>query len=589
MIKFLLAALLAVSPFFAFGQTAQIKANEKPLIGISCQRPGNNSQSRLTYTQSVIKAGGIPVLIPITEDSLILRNIINRIDGIIMIGGEDIHPSYYGEEAIPELGKVDPVRDVYDIALIKMAHDHNIPMLGICRGEQLINVAFGGTLYQDIPAQCQDTTVNHSQNEPSSTPTHKINILPGSQIANIFGETEMMTNTHHHQAVKKVAPGFKATAWATDSIVEAIENIEGYPIWGTQFHPETRTVAGDETSLRIFKFIVEKADIFRRAKNIHKKYYTIDTHTDTPLDFHGDYNLGRREWTQVSVPAMEEGYLDAQYLACWIAQGPCDEKHSAEAVQLIDSLIGCIEKQVEMNKDVCGIARTADDLVRLKAEGKKAFYIGIENGYGIGKDLNNIKRFYDRGVSYITLCHTKHNDLCDSSSDFTKGVGGLTKMGKKAVKIMDKLGILIDLSHAHDDTFWDVAKVSKKPLFASHSASRALLNHDRNLTDEQLRAVAKSNGVVQVCIVDLFLNKNPKAATLDDFMTHLYHMIEVAGIDHIGIGSDFDGGGGVKGCQGDNDFINITTRLIEKGYSDEDIAKIWGGNFLRVMREVQGK
>ena len=589
MIKLLLAALLAVSPCFVFGQTAQKKASEKPLIGISCQRPGNNSQSRLTYTQSVIKAGGVPVLIPITEDSLVLRNIIQRLDGIVMIGGEDIHPSYYGEEPIPEMGSVDPVRDVYDIALIKMAHDHNIPMLGICRGEQLLNVAFGGTLYQDIPAQHPDTTVNHSQSEPSSTPTHLVNIVPGSQIANIFGETQMMTNTHHHQAVKKVAPGFKITAWATDSIPEAIENVEGYPIWATQFHPETRTVAGDDTSLRIFQFLVGKADTFRRAKEIHKKYLTVDTHTDTPLDFHGDYNVGRREWTQVCIPKMEEGYLDGQYLACWIAQGPRDEKHSAEAVQLIDSLIDCIYKQVEMNQAVCDIARTADDLARIKAEGKKAFYSGIENGYGLGKDLNNIKRFQERGVSYITLCHTKHNDLCDSSSDFTPGAGGLTPMGKKAVKMMDKLGILIDLSHAHEDTFWDVAKVSKHPLFASHSSARALLDHDRNLTDEQLRAIAKSNGVAQACFVDLFINKNPKEATLEDFMNHLDHMIKVAGIDHVGIGSDSDGGAGVKGCQGDNDLINITVRLLERGYSEEDIAKIWGGNFLRVMREVQGK
>lgn len=582
-----MTALLAVCTLLASAQANQNSLQKKPLIGISCQHPGNNSQSRLTYTQSVIKAGATPMLIPVTADTLVLRDIVKRLDGIIMIGGEDIHPSYYGEEPIPEMGNVDPLRDEYDIALINMAHNFNIPMLGICRGEQLINVAFGGTLYQDIPAQHPDTTVCHDQEEPSSTPTHLVKFEANSQLAKIFGETQMMTNTHHHQAVKQIAPGFKAVAWAEDGIIEAIENVEGYPIWCTQFHPETRTVAGDETSLRIFRFLVEKAETFRRAKEIHDKYLTIDTHTDTPLDFHGSYNVGTREWTQVNVPKMEEGHLDGQYLACWIAQGERDEKHSAEAVQLIDSLIDAIYWQVDMNKDVCAIARTADDLARIKAEGKKAFYIGIENAYGIGKDLGNIKRFQERGVSYITLCHTKHNDLCDSSSDFTPGWGGLSPFGKKAVKIMNKLGILIDLSHAHEETFWDVAKVSKAPLFASHSSSRVLLDHDRNLTDEQLRAIAKSNGVAQACIVDLFLNKNPKAATLDDFMNHLYHMIEVAGIDHVGIGSDLDGGGGVKGCNGDNDFINITVRLLEKGFSEEDIAKIWGGNFLRVMRETQ--
>lgn len=579
--KILLTTLLSVCTLFSIGQTHQ-----KPLIGISCSHPNDNSSTRTTYTESIIQSGGIPMLIPITTDSIVLRNIVSQLDGIILIGGGDIHPSYYNEEPIEQLGEVDTLRDIYDITLIRMAHDFNVPMLGICRGEQLINVAFGGSLYQDIPSQHTDTTVCHSQKEPSDIPTHKIIFSTDSELATVFGQHELMTNSHHHQAVKQIAPGFKITAWANDSIPEAIEAIE-YPIWGVQFHPETRTVAGDETSSRIFRFLVNKANTFRRAKEIHKKYLTIDTHTDTPLDFHGSYNLGTREWTQVCVPKMEEGYLDAQYLACWIAQGPCDEKHSNEAVALIDSLIDCIDKQIEMNKDVCAIARTPEDLIRLKSEGKKAYYIGIENAYGIGKDLKNIKHFHDRGVTYITLCHTKHNDLCDSSSDFTPGWGGLSSYGKKAVKIMDKLGILIDLSHAHENTFWDVMKYSKKPLFASHSSARALLDHDRNLTDEQLRAFAKTNGVAQACIVDLFLNKNPKEATLTDFMNHLYHMIEVAGIDHVGIGSDFDGGGGVQGCNGDNDLINITVRMLEKGFSEEDIAKVWGGNFLRVMKEVQ--
>ena len=590
MLKQLFLVLLFLAPYIGVCQAdAQTNAGKKPLIGISCQHPGNNSQSRLTYTQSVIKAGGTPMLIPISEDSLTLRDIVRRLDAIILIGGEDIHPSYYGEEAIPELGDVDPVRDVYDLQLIRLAHDFNIPMLGICRGEQLINVAFGGTLYQDIPTQHPDTSVCHSQQAPSSTPTHQVNFTEDSEIAAILGTTTLMTNTHHHQAVKEPAPGFKITARAADGIPEAIESTEGYPIWGVQFHPETRTVAGDDVSLRIFSFLTRKAETFRHAKELHSRILSIDTHTDTPLDFHGTYNIGTREWTQVSVPRMEEGHLDAQYLACWIAQGPRDDKHSAEAVQLIDSLIDGIYRQVKMNEEVCGIARTPDDAAHLKAEGKKAFFIGIENAYGIGKDLSNIKRFQERGVTYITLCHTKHNDLCDSSSDFTPGADGLTSFGKKAVKLMNRYGILIDLSHAHESTFWDVAKTSKHPLFASHSSARALLDHDRNLTDEQLQAIARSGGVAQACIVDLFLNKDPKAATLEDFLNHLEHMIRVAGIDHVGIGSDLDGGGGVKGCNGDNDFINITVRLIEKGYSDEEIEKIWGGNFLRMMRQVQGK
>jgi microsomal dipeptidase-like Zn-dependent dipeptidase len=205
----------------------------------------------------------------------------------------------------------------------------------------------------------------------------------------------------------------------------------------------------------------------------------------------------------------------------------------------------------------------------------------------VGSSLKDIKRVQDLGVTYITLCHTKNNDYCDSSSDTVARWNGLSKFGKKAIKEMNRRGMMIDVSHASEKTFWDVIKHSKKPIIASHSSSRALYDHDRNLTDDQIRAVAKNGGVVQVCIVNEFLRKNKKDACLDDFMNHLCHIIDVAGIDHVGIGTDFDGGGGVKGCRGDNDLIRITVKLIERGYSEEDIAKIWGGNFLRVMDEVQ--
>lgn len=267
MIKLILTIIALTSPIIALAQQEAEHA-KKPLIGISCSHPGNNSTTRLTYSNSVIRTGGTPMLIPITTDSIVLNDILNRIDGIIMIGGEDIHPSYYGEEPIPQLGSVDSIRDIYDIALIKMAHSKNIPMLGICRGEQLINVAFGGNLYQDIPTQHPDTTVNHRQKEPSSVPTHLVRFEAGSSIANIVGLSEMMTNTHHHQAVKEAAPGFKISAWSTDSIPEAIESTQEYPIWGLQFHPEALTVEGDGVSARFFQFLIKKADIYRKAKAI---------------------------------------------------------------------------------------------------------------------------------------------------------------------------------------------------------------------------------------------------------------------------------------------------------------------------------
>lgn len=264
--ELLSSIVLIVLLSFTGCQSGNSSHRQRPLIGISCSHPSNYSSVRMTYTESVIQAGGTPMLIPITTDSVVLTDIINRLDGIILIGGADIHPSYYNEEPIEQLGEVDSLRDVYDIALIRLAAHRSIPMLGICRGEQLINVAFGGTLYQDIPAQHPDTTVQHAQKEPSSVPTHTVYLLPGSEIARITGQTQLFTNTHHHQAVRQVAPGFRITAWATDSIPEAIESNNGKPIWGVQFHPEALTVAGDNISASFFHFLVDKATEFRKNK-----------------------------------------------------------------------------------------------------------------------------------------------------------------------------------------------------------------------------------------------------------------------------------------------------------------------------------
>ena len=215
--KLLLTTLLVLCPYLAMGQSNQKTTRKAPLIGISCSHPGRSSSTQMTYTESVIQAGGTPILISITTDSLVLTDIANRLDGIILIGGGDIHPSYFNESPIEQLGEVDSLRDVYDMALIRLATRRNIPMFGICRGEQLINVAFGGTLYQDIPTQHPDTTVCHQQQEPSSIPTHTVHLTPGSAMASITGQTQLFTNTHHHQAVKQVAPGFSVTGWSSDS------------------------------------------------------------------------------------------------------------------------------------------------------------------------------------------------------------------------------------------------------------------------------------------------------------------------------------------------------------------------------------
>lgn len=570
--------------------SVDLRAKELPLIGISANRTQNGGSTVPgTYIQAVLKAGGKPVIIPVMTDGIVLRDIVKNLDGLVMVGGEDFNPSYYNEKEIgPNINNIDSVRDIYDLVLLKLATDRNIPVLGICRGGQAINVAFGGTLYQDIPTQHNVNTIKHNQSEPREQGTHMVSIVKDSQLAQILGQTEILTNTFHHQGVKNVALGFRVVGQTSDGIVEAIEAYPDRKILGVQWHPEGHVFGGDTTMLKIFKFIVNEAEVFKKAKKLHKSIISIDTHSDTPLEFkRAGFDIGRRETNQVNIPKMEEGMLDAVFFAAYIGQGPRDKESSRKAVDRIEGLIKGIYSQVDKNKDICEIAYTTDDLIRIKAEGKKAVFIGIENGYGIGKDIENIARFKEMGVNYITLCHTKDNDICDTSSNSKHEWNGLSPFGKKVVKEMNRLGIMIDVSHAGEKTFWDVIELSKQPIIASHSSVKALCNHDRNLTDKQMKAIADNGGVIQICLVDLFINKDQDKASLTNAIDHIDHAVKVAGIDHIGIASDFDGGGGLIGCKGSNDMINITVKLLEMGYSEDDIAKVLGGNFLRVMSTVQ--
>ena len=605
--KFVLLALLAlstlssvqaqrkrVSPYAPkleqlYNQTDAAQSplvSNKPLIGISLGWNETQNTVNNTYVNSVLKNGGVPYLIPVTDNVEVLRQIVSQLDGIIFTGGEDFAPAYFGEEEHEHLGEVNVTRDTYDLTLFKLALDRNIPTLGICRGLQLINVAMGGTLYQDLPSE-KPSDINHRQEEAGTVATHSVSVVEGSLMHQILGEKEVQVNTFHHQAIEKLAPGLKIVGWSNDSVPEMIEAYPHRQIIGTQFHPEIFTNAGDELMGKLFKFLIGKAETFQLAKDIHSRILSVDTHTDTPLWFtRGAYSLGWRKNIQVSIQKMEEGYLDSQFLAAFIAQKERDEVSSQKAVEKCTKMIERIYQDAEKYKDYCGIVLTEEDARRLKAEGKKAFFIGIENGYAIGKDIKNVKKYKDMGVQYMTLSHSYDNDICNSSSNTADASKGLTAFGRKVVKEMNKVGMMIDVSHVSEGTFWDVIKLSKDPVFASHSSVRALCDHDRNLTDDQLRALAKNGGVIQICIYGGYLNKNEKEASVDDVVRHIDHAVKVAGIDHVGIGSDFDGGGGVLGCKGDNDMINITVKLIEKGYSEEDLRKIWGGNFFRVMNQV---
>jgi microsomal dipeptidase-like Zn-dependent dipeptidase len=405
----------------------------------------------------------------------------------------------------------------------------------------------------------------------------------------IMGQNRIQVNSKHHQGISKLAPGLKISGWSTDSIPEVIEAYPHRQILGVQYHPEDFAGKGDPLHGKLFKHLVEKAVIYQKAKDIHTRILSVDTHTDTPMWFRGGYSVGLRKNNQVNIQKMEEGKLDAQFLAAFLGQGERDEASSQKAVDKCFELIKGIYAEIDKYKDACGIALTEADAWRLKAEGKKAFFIGIENGYGIGKDIKNIRKFKDLGVNYITLCHSYDNDICNSSTNTADASKGLTLFGRKVVKEMNKQGVLIDLSHASEGTFWDVVKLSKDPVFASHSGVKALCNSDRNLTDDQLRALAQNGGVIQICIFKRYQNDKPEEASIIDVVRHIDHAVKVAGIDHVGIGSDFDGGGGLLGCNGDNDMINITFHLLEMGYTEEAIRKIWGGNFFRILTQVRNK
>ena len=373
--------------------------------------------------------------------------------------------------------------------------------------------------------------------------------------------------------------------------------------------------------------------LVEKALEIHQKALTIDSHTDTPLVFarenfdmsirHDTYETS----TKVDFPRMKEGGLDGIFMAVFLGQGARDaENHSritAKTHQILDSIYSVVER----NFSLAEIALTSEDIKTIEKKTKHAVYIGIENGYALGGDINNVEVFYNRGSRYLTLCHTKNNDLCDSSTDSTEH-DGVSAFGKEVIKEMNRLGMLIDVSHISDKSFYDVLELSKTPIIASHSSSRAICDSPRNLTDEMLVKLAENGGVAHVCILSAYIKTtptNPQAdsmrlairekynnyqdlsdelqkeagqawrsinklyppvlATVKDVVDHIDHMVDVAGIDHVGIGTDFDGGGGVEGCFDSSELPNITIELVRRGYTEEEIFKIWGGNFLRVMKK----
>lgn len=560
---------------------------ERPVIGISANRKEGLSCIAEPYFQSVLKAGGVPLLIPVMADVDALAHIVAKIDGLILSGGGDINPLFFNEEPIPTLDDGDSTRDTYDFYLFRLALNRGLPILGICRGHQLMNVAMGGSLYQDIYAQSTTPLLRHSQRFPKNQPTHSVQLTAEtSRLSAIFnGSKEIYVNSIHHQAVKEVAPEFIETAKASDGINEAIEHPE-YPLMGVQWHPEIPAADNQEDMLAIFRRHITEASLYKETKALHQRIITIDSHTDTPMIFTGSFDLGRKEGGKVNLPYMEEGLLDAVFMVAYVPQGPRDDKSLKLATDFAVNRLNEVKRQVQLHPNRVGLATSSEELFTLKKTGKKALLLGVENGYALGKDLTNIERFKEMGVSYITLCHNGANDICDSAKGAQEW-GGLSPFGKEVVEEMNRLGVMIDISHAAKTTFNDVLKHSRHPFIASHSSVRSLADHPRNLTDDQIRAIASVGGVVQICLYKYFINTDGEKASLSDAIRHIQHVVDLAGIDYVGIGSDFDGDGELIGCRSANELMHITTRLLQAGWDEESLRKLWGGNLLRVMDVVR--
>jgi membrane dipeptidase len=378
-------------------------------------------------------------------------------------------------------------------------------------------------------------------------------------------------------------------------------------------------------------------EVVDEASALHQSMITIDTHADTPIRLmRNEYDVAvwhdpADENGKIDFPRMKAGGLDAVFFAAWIAQGPRTPAGNAKACAEVTAIIDTIHAVLGRNTGAAALALASTDAARIKQEGKRAIYIGIENGYAIGDDLSLVKKFYDLGVRYITLCHSKNDDICDSSSDpDTLKYNGLSEFGKQVVREMNSIGMIVDVSHVSDKAFYDVLAVSTVPVIASHSCARALCTTPRNMDDAMLKALARNGGVIQVSLVSEFvkilpddpardsslqemrkkypsrehlsdeqrntlkqeriaLNKlHPRPLpTVADVVDHIDHIVNVAGINHVGIGTDFDGGGEVHGCLDVSEMKNITIELLRRGYSHEDIRKIWGGNFLRVFGRVE--
>lgn len=562
----------------------------KPLIGVTANFSEGQLQLAPGYFRSVEAAGGIPVIIaPKRMPNANMSLLLDRIDGLLLSGGADINPILVGEDPVPALHGINTERDLFELTLTRLAYNRQIPMLGICRGIQVLAAALGGTIMQDIATSLPHTQlIKHSQDADRATATHFVEAVEGSRIAELLGK-RFAVNSFHHQAVGQCGPRFRITAQSADGVIEAIESTEMKSIIGVQWHPECFIAEGDTCMMPLFQQFVNDASEFAQARRVHNSVLTLDSHCDTPMFFDQEVNLEHRDpKLLVDFPKMREGHLDVSTMVAYLPQGDCTPEASEAATAQAFKTLAEIEQRIAHAPGVV-LAQHPAQLYRNKLEGKLSVMRGIENGYAIGKDLQNVEKFARMGVVYITLCHNGDNDICDSARRSSQRHGGLSAFGRDVVREMNRCGLMVDLSHAAETSFYDALQCSTTPIVCSHASSRAMCNHPRNLTDDQLRALAQAGGVAQVTLYHGFLRLEEEGipATVTDGVRHLMHMIDVAGIDHVGIGTDFDGDGGVPGCACASELINFTRLLLAEGLTIHDLQKIWGGNWLRVMQQCQ--
>lgn len=553
------------------------------IIGISAGRLDGAHRVVQSYTACIAANGAIPLIIPVTTDEDTLRRTLRRVDALLMIGGGDIHPCHWGETLLPESNTPDPIRDAYDLALARIAYQLSIPTLGICRGMQAMNVAFGGDIYQDIYSQQPDAhLLQHSQSAARCATSHPVDITPGSLLNIIVGADTLPVNSFHHQAIRRVADGWIASATAPDGTIEAIEHTH-YTMIGVQWHPE-ELFDDDSRQNALFRWLLTEADIYHRARQIHNETAVVDTHTDTPMVWSPDTDLSAHHdenTIKVDFRKCADADLGALFMVAYLPQTahPSDTDYHQRALEAHHTAIDTIRRlrlEVERHPDLVCIGKDYD-IKKHSDEPRTQIYFGLENGFALAGSIDNVNLFYDLGVRYITLCHNGDNDLCDSARG-TGTHGGLSDFGKEVIRSMNNLGMMVDVSHASDATIRQAIKYSKSPVIATHTSAHALCQHPRNMTDDTIRLLAQSGGHIHVCLYDYFL-RNGGGATIDDIVAHILHLVKVAGIDHVGIGSDFDGGGGVPGCNDESQLINITTALLRHGMKPDEVKKIMGTNF----------